>query len=378
MTTEYSSCDPCEWRPLAAHPAVRDEPWAEVDRGYTYSYCPGCGNLTIHSYNPSTGFGQVYMLDASAMTLLRPDASPGAVLAYLYSDDFARNRGVTLPLFGGYLRSLVNLSPIANRLVVAVEQADELERIAFGLDALHATLEEAAVRPEQGRGRAELSVTTVAPVVRVGRGGFQVARYEPDAFTSVRLKAWNCLELFGRPGLWGSLEADTAEMLEEITDHLAVIRSAQHGLERGLDRLEFDGAVYLYVEAKFLQRVLSRRGARLTPALASLVWRVLQELGPRIKRKNSSTRPFDQRAFVRVRALLEHHIVSLGFEKSGGERTQAGLLEYVDPRTGRSLQLPPYRTRIYLYERRDAATPVAVLDEWDQLAGWLRGRGGTR
>lgn len=371
MISDYSSCEQCEWRPLAQHPAVRDEPWADVDSGYRYSYCENCGNLTIHSYNPATGFGQVYILDVTAMALLRADSSPGAVLAYLYSDDFERNRGIGEPLFRGYLRYLDDLSTIVNRLVAAVEQANELERTSKGLAFLREALAEVARRFEASGTRAKLRVSELAPVIRLAQGGLPIERYDPDKVTRLRLLAWSCLELFGHPGLWSSLPTELAEMVEEITDHLTMLRSAQRGLEKGLRRLPTDGAVHLYVEAKFLQKVLAHRGARLTPNLASIVWRVMQELTPRVTIAESSTREFDRRAFVRLRALLEHHVLSLGYHKTGGERTHAGLIEYVDPRTGRSLQMPPFRTKIYIYETSDSPTPIAVLDEWDQAARWL-------
>jgi hypothetical protein len=346
---------------------VRDEPWADVDSGFRYSFCEGCGNLTIHSYNPATGFGQVFMLDASAMALLRVDVGPGAVSAYLFSDDYAQNSPVTRPLFRGYLRSVSDGSKLANGFIDLIEGAPDLSVKLHALGLLQEVLAEVIRRYEKGKSPLDLRIPSLIPVLAIARGALRAAEYDPDRLAAARVEAWRVLDTFGHPALWNTLERGLAETVEEVTDHLALLELARRGFERGLTSIRSEGPIQLYVEAKFLHRVLSDRGARLNNHLAELVWRGLQELAPQVESGEGTARRFAQRAFVRLRALLEHQLLALGLQKSGVESTHAGLIEFVDPRTGRSVQMPPYRTRIYVYEQVNSATPSAVLDEWDLL-----------
>jgi hypothetical protein len=361
-----STCEQCSWRPLTGHPAVRDEPWADVEAGYRYSYCEQCGNLTVHSYNPATGFGQVFMLDASAMALFRYDASPSAVSAYVLSQDYRQNSGVAEPLFRGYLRWLDDASGLANNFVALVEEALDVVAMLRMLELFDLVLAEAVRRYEVREGALVVRLVNVAPVLAVARGALEPTHHDPDRLAAARVVAWRVLERLGHPALWRALDDDRAEMVEEVTDHVALLELGRRGLERGLARVRQDGPVQLYIEAKFLKHVLTARGARLTDELAAIVWRAMQELMPSIG-SSGAEKMFASRAFVRLRALLEHQLMALGLQKSGVDGTHAGLIEYVDPRSGRSVQMPPYRTRIYVYEHVDAPTPAAVIEEWDLL-----------
>ncbi len=362
-----SACEQCDWRPLATHPAVRDEPWADIDAGFTYSYCDQCGNLTVHSYNPASGFGQVYMLDRGAMTLLRFDASPGAISAYLFSENYARNRGIADPIFRGYLRSAVDVSALTNGFVDVMERAHDIRLTTLALELFIMVLDEVRRRSELGEPALRLRLNELDPVILIARGGLSVLDHDPDRLATARYLAWQVLEAFGHPGLWDALDEERARFVEEITDHLALMELVRRGFERGLERVRGDGVLRLYVEAKFFKRVLVDRGARVNDDLAAIAWRCLQELNYGVERGDERTRRLAQRAFVRIRALLEHQLMALGLQKSGVEGTHAGLIEFVDPRSGRSVQMPPYRTRLYVYEQTNSPTPSAVLEEWDLL-----------
>jgi len=343
---------------------VRPQPWADDDSGLMFQTCERCGTISIQRFSADGSGAGVWLLAPEAMVLFRAGVPPAQVFDYAFSEDFARNRGITQALFRGFLRYMLDLSGAANVLVAKIGQAEEQARVDMCIEMLHDVLVDFLRRAESGDPDSRMNLVTIGPVAQLVAGNRTLKATNANASLELRTRALDILETFAQPILWSSLPPEQAAILEQTIDHMEMVEQSTERLlalaDGGIDDVTVREAL---VEAKFFYRVFRRRKARLSKAHATAVWRLMIVLA-RIRDVSS---PLDAAsgAYEALRALLEHQIVEMGFLKlAPGERDGEPRLRFRSPNTGEVLGLPLHRPSIEIYATPEAAVPSAVLDSW--------------
>lgn len=343
---------------------VRPQPWTDDDSNLMFQTCDRCGNISIQRVGADGGGAGVWLLGPEAMVMFRAGVPPSQILDYACSDDFARNRGITLSLFRGSLRYMLDLSGAANLLVTRVSRAGDAAQAHNCLEMLHAVLGDFLRRAESGERDGRLNIANVAPLAKIVADIDVPRAVSANVQLDLRLKALDILELCAQPLLWNAMPAEQAALLEQTIDHMEMVEQSV-GRVQALAASAVDDPLIraILVEAKFFHRVFRRRKARLSKQHAMAVWALMRNLA--VAREVANPLEPASAAYDALRMLLEHQLVELGFLKLGtGERNGETHLRYRSPETGEVLGLPLYRTAVEVYATPDSTEPSAVLDSW--------------
>lgn len=358
---EFGTCKRCHWEYIQEMSFVRRQPWTTDDAGLMFQTCQRCGNISIQRFMSDGAVAGVWILSPDAIVMFRMGVPPNQVFDYAFSDDFFGNRGITLGLLQGSMRSMLDLSPATNLLLNRLGRLDDIGQISLSLDILRSVLTEHAARLATD-GEARLHVSTLRPLAELMQGR-AVGGNAATSLADARFVALELLESFVQPELWQSLPQAETTALEEAIDHLSMVENSAARFRHMADNLDDEVAMQLFVEAKFIYRVFRRRQARLSRLHAESVWRALTSLDRQFDVSNPLL--FASKAFEAARGLLEHQLVESGFFKVG-PRTVEGqqAIGFRSPNTGEVLALPQVSTRLYLFSTPQAQEPAAVLDDW--------------
>lgn len=356
---ELTQCERCQWQHMQETAGVRPPPWTADDAGLMFQACARCGSVSIQKFSVGGAVDSVWILTDEAMVMFRDGVAPSQVFQYLFTDDFVRNRGVTLNLFRGYLASMHDLSGFTNLLVARAARFLEVEKVQLCLDMLRDTLAEYLRREAQTR----LAVTTVTPVTDLLRSRRALNGPGGKSRVDLQFRALEILEMFAQPALWRSVPPAETSLLERAIDHIDMVDESIARTD-AMSR-EVDDGVLLdaFAEARFMYRLFRRRQARLSRPHAAAIWRLMRV----IEGHYTLGSPVDlaTRTYDALRALLEHQLVESGFFKLGTDnRDGQTYLRFRSPHTQDVLHLPLYGSKLEIFADPDDVAPTAKLDSW--------------
>ena len=326
-----------------------------------FQTCQRCGNISIQRFNNEGTTVGVWILSAEASVMFRLGAIPNAVFDYVFSDDFFRNRGITLSRLKGYLKSMLDLSGFVNLLLTRLGRLTDANQVQLSLEILRAVLSEHAERV-RAEDDARLNVSTLGPLADLMQGR-SLSGQGTENRIKIRFGALEILESFVQPDMWDSVPRNETQALESALDHMNMVENSAARLRHFAENLDDEILIDAYVEAKFMYRLFRRRQARLSRAHSDAVWRTLRN----VEAVFDVTSPlsFASKTFEALRALLVHQLVESGFFKVG-QRTIDGLesTAFRSPNTGEVLVLPEHSARLHILATDRASKPSATLDSW--------------
>lgn len=348
-----SRCDQCEYVPLTQYTSVRAQPWTSDDQGLNFFTCKRCGAVTVQRFDARTSYGQVWMLDAEVMTLLRMDAAPQRVVDYLLSDDYRANKAISFGLFAGWAKHSLALAVVTRGLLGALPDRKG-RRIIEILEMIKLAMVELTHRASLG----EQVVLRDADFVVAVLEGQQSAGLRPSDEARARILALEILELVVDPRLVGALEPEHESYIEAAIEHGNLVGRSRSEISRAAKSLGDQGLQRLIAEGQFLYDLLDRRQAFLPKGMTEVVWEAL--LGT-YSRMNGELGP---KAFLALQALVELQLVHRGLEPiTWRERGHS----FLHPRHGWVLYIPELEPRFEMFSGINEARLLGTFGTWEEV-----------
>lgn len=362
----FQRCAACAYQPLTQQTSVRPPPWLPGTTNAAFHMCRNCGGLTVQTAN-AQGLGQLWLLEPGAVALVRLDVGPSQVIRYIASDDYFANRGVTEPLFRGWVRSTRDVSMCINDLLIRANREEDPRRLAAIVHQALIVLQELSDRKRR-HADVECRIGSISGLVQVCQGTFPRHQSSPDQIAEMRLAALDSLELLGQPWMLETISDDDAHLVDATIDHLRLVDRSREEIAQARLRMHSDGPLRIREETGFLKGLFERRDAHLPFAYADLLWSVLKELYARLSGPPSTTVP---KAYDAVQALLEETLIALGAEPISW-RADGRAFQLV--RTNEVMVLRRRAPQVEVYTGLRANEPYRLLDRWDEIHALARQR----
>lgn len=361
----FQRCSACDYQPLARQTSVRPPPWLPDAGQHSFYFCKNCGGLTIQTQNNATGHQQLWLLEPAAMSLLRLDANPVQVIRYLASDDFFNNRGVTDGLFRGWVRSAMDVSMCVNDLSARLAQTTDPKRLAAIVEQLSIVLAELATRMYTSAD-VECRISSLSGLLQACQGTFPHGQITPEMAATVRLHAFDALEILNTPWTWKLVPNGERQAFLDTLDHVQLVQRSHDAVQHARRRWHSDGALKLREEAAFLRGVFQRRDAFLPPYFGVLMWECLRDIHARMGLAQASTL---QKCYDAVQVLLEEQLIAMRLEPISW---RADGRTFQIPRSGEVLVLRNRVPQVEIYNGLRDQEPYRILDTWAEVMAFAR------
>lgn len=349
-------CDACDYVPLGGgHTTVRPPPWTVDDLGLNFFVCRRCGSMTVQKFDAKTSYGQVWMLEPDAMSLLRLDASPHLVLRYILSNDFRSNRVLTEGMFQSWAHHSLGLPTVIRGLISALKGLHD-RGLLVTLRNLLAGLEELIVRAYYHTIPPTLEGTGVLVAIFEGAHPTEL---RPQDLADVRVLAHDCLQLLMDPRLAGHLLRHESVIIDDALDHFGVLANFRSRLKVAHQSVRDDDGFRIAAEVLFIQSVFARRQSWPTNKDAIELWACFCSL-----HALATTNTYATMARKTIVALLGENLISLGLEPI---TWREGGTSFQNLKKGWILHLLEASPQIEIYRNLHAGAPVARLERWDDV-----------
>lgn len=311
--------------------------------------------MTVQKFDAKTSYGQVWMLEPDAMSLLRMDASPHLLLRYILSNDFRSNRVLTQGMFQSWAHHSLGLATVVRGLLSALKKIHD-RGLLVALRNLQISLEELVTRADH---------YTIPPTLE-GFGvlvsifeGAHFTELRPQDLAEARVLAHDCLQLLLDPRLAGYLPRHETAIMDDALDHFGVLANFRTRLKAAHQSVHDDDGFRLAAEVLFIKDLFARRQSWPTNKDAIELWACLCSL-----HRLASANAYTVMARKAILVLLGENLLSLGLEPI---TWREGGVSYQNLKKGWILHLLEASPQIEIYRNLSAAAPVARLERWDDV-----------